>query len=459
MSMSRATLAAIAVVAALGISRVAAEDVPAWARPATLEGSSLAWCGDIEPVRAAPDAYRDTPVYVGNEQPADEIREWARQQPGYEGLWIDRENLGWLTLAFSQDAEVRAADLLQRFPDAGVVAVAVEHTAAQMRKLHRRIVRELRRSFSPFIVSTDVPGNVVELGVPYLTADIVAELESRFAGEPLCVSGGDPADRLLPGPQPTAGDGWRLVGHREGRGKVYRTGIATEEQAYRRLWKQAGMPGTPPGVDFDDHVVVWFAEAHGSSCPERRLDDVIVDVDAGLVYPLLVDPETHIACTDDIAGAWQFLVELERSRLPAGPFLLQLGPDDPPSGAPRERTVVDIDLSQHGTVAGPQDVHSDQTIGEPQPAHSGMVVEGYRPEAYVFDVRCGIGYLGEINGIHWVSDRIDVPAAWLPSVSPHGELVVTIEIVTGADAHVEASLAGETVRYDGVRDAPATCEA
>jgi hypothetical protein len=87
------------------------------------------------------------------------------------------------------------------------------------------------------------------------------------------------------------------------------------------------------------------------------------------------------------------------------------------------------------------------------------VVEGYRPEAYVFDVRCGIGYLGEINGIHWVSDRIDVPAAWLPSVSPHGELVVTIEIVTGADAHVEASLAGETVRYDGVRDAPATCEA
>ena len=86
-----------------------------------------------------------------------------------------------------------------------------------------------------------------------------------------------------------------------------------------------------------------------------------------------------------------------------------------------------------------------------------MVLEGYRPEDYAFDVRCGIGYLGEINGIHWVSDRVDVPEAWQGSVGPDGELVVSVDIIEGPDARIEATLNGETVRYDAVREAPAAC--
>jgi hypothetical protein len=458
MTTTSAAMAAIASAIVLSLSAAAADDEPERTRPAALEGSSLVWCGDLAPIQAAPEAYRDTPVYLGNEQPTAEVKAWARKQPGFEGLWIDRDNLGWLTLAFSQDVEARQADLLVRFPDVGVVAVAVEHTAKELRRLHRRVVRELQGSLGAFGVSDDVVRNVIEVDVPYLTADVVAELERRFTGEPLCIDGGDPEDRPARGPQPTSGDGWRLVGHREGRGEVYRTGIASDEEAYRQLWMLADMEGSPPEVDFTDHVVLWFAEPHGSSCPERRMDDVIVDIEAGLVYPLLVDPEAHIACTDDIAGAWQFLVELERSRLPAGPFMVQLGPDDPPSGAPEERTVVDVDLSQPGTVAGADDVHLDPTIGEPKPAHSGMVMEGFEPEDYAFDVRCGIGYLGEINGVHWVTDRADVPAAWQGAVSPDGELVVIVEFYYGEDAHLEASLGGETVRYDAVREAPPVCE-
>ncbi|CAN5816487.1 hypothetical protein BH23CHL8_BH23CHL8_03140 [soil metagenome] len=457
MSTTRASIAAAALAMALSLPALGADDASERARPAALEGSSLAWCGDIQPIRAAPEAYRDTPVYVGNEQPVEEIMEWAREQLGYEGLWIDRENFGWLTLAFSKDADARQTDLLERFPDAGVVAVAVDNTAADLRRLHRRAVRELRGSLESFGVSDDVQRNVVEIGVPYLTADVVADLERRFAGEPICVDGGDPADRPVPGPQPTEGDGWRLVGHRQGGGEVYRTGIATDERAYRRLWRLAEMRGRPPAVDLTDHVVLWFAEPHGSSCPERRLDDVVVDRETRRVYPLLVDPEANLGCTDDIAGSWQFLVALERSRLPAGPFMLQLGPGDPPAGAPRERTVVDIDLSRAGVVAGKDDVHFDPTIGQPKPARSGMVLEGFQPEDYAFDVRCGIAYLGEINGIHWVSDRVDVPAAWQGSVGPDGELVVSIDIIEGTDAHIEASLNGETVRYDATREAPAVC--
>ncbi|MFO7532185.1 MAG: hypothetical protein R6W93_06955 [Candidatus Limnocylindrales bacterium] len=450
------TLVAMALALLLSLPVTAAEETPERTGPAALEGSSITWCAELEPIRAAPEAYRDSPVYVGNDQPFEVMR-WARQQPGYEGVWIDRENLGWLTLAFSQDAEARQAELDERFPEAGVVAVAVEHTAAELRKLHRRAVRELQ-GLGSFGVSDDVVRNVVEIDVPYLTADVVAELELRFAGEPLCVDGGEAADQPAPGPQPSAGDGWRLLGHREGRGKVYRTGIASDEQSYRRLWQQAGMKGTPPEVDFVDHVVLWFAEPHGSSCPHRRLDDVIVDADAGLVYPHLVNPRADLACTDDIAGAWQFLVALERSRLPAGPFRIQLGPSDPPPGAPRERTVVEIDLSLPGTVAGAGDIHFDPTIGELPPRRSGMVIEPFGAWDYGFDVRCGIAYLGEINGIHWVSDRTELPAAWQESVDPDGELLVSITIETGADAHIEASLNGERVRYDAVREAPPACE-
>jgi hypothetical protein len=217
------------------------------------------------------------------------------------------------------------------------------------------------------------------------------------------------------------------------------------------------MRGDPPAVDFDRHVVLWFAEPHGSGCPERRLDDVIVDAEQGLVYPLLVDPEANIACTDDIAGSWQFIVALERDRLPVGRFMIQLGPEDPPAGAPQERTVVDVDLSTPGAIADRDDVHFDPSIGEPRPLRSGTGVEPFGESLYAFDVRCGIGYLGEINEIHWVSNTTDVPEAWQESVTEDGELVVRIALVPGEDAHAEASLNGKTIRYDAVREPPPAC--
>ena len=83
---------------------LAADDGPARTEPSALAGSSLTWCGDLEPIRAAPEADRDAPVYAGNEQPEDVIT-WARQQPGFVDVWIDRENLGWLTLTFSRGAD------------------------------------------------------------------------------------------------------------------------------------------------------------------------------------------------------------------------------------------------------------------------------------------------------------------------------------------------------------------
>ena len=44
-------------------------------------------------------------------------------------------------------------------------------------------------------------------------------------------------------------------------------------------------------------------------------------------------------------------------------------------------------------------------------------------------------------------------------MSEDGELVVRVAIVENPDAHVTATLNGETLRYDAVREAPPACEA
>jgi hypothetical protein len=55
-------LVAAALAMVLGLSAAgASEGAPERTRPATLEGSSIAWCGDIQPVRAEPEAYQRRP--------------------------------------------------------------------------------------------------------------------------------------------------------------------------------------------------------------------------------------------------------------------------------------------------------------------------------------------------------------------------------------------------------------
>ncbi len=56
----------------------------------------------------------------------------------------------------------------------------------------------------------------------------------------LCVDGADPADAARDGPQPTEGDGWRLLAD-EPTGEPYRTGIATTEDQYAALWDVNGV--------------------------------------------------------------------------------------------------------------------------------------------------------------------------------------------------------------------------
>jgi len=142
---------------------------------------------DAKVLAADPVFYRDEPIYVGNEQPVEQVRAWARTRPGYQDIWIDRDHNGWIGVGFSEDADVRQAELEAEFLDEETLAL-----------------------FEP------------------------------LAGPMLCVEGTDPVDAVCDGPQLVEGDGWRLLGN-DLTGPSYRTGVATAAEQYRELWAQAGL--------------------------------------------------------------------------------------------------------------------------------------------------------------------------------------------------------------------------
>lgn len=85
-------------------------------------------------------------------------------------------------------------------------------------------------------------------------------------------------------------------------------------------------------------------------CCPVRLDGVVVGgttLHGQIVVPGSVPDSARTAD----ANPHSFVVAVERSLLPAGPFVVQLNATDPPVGAPMEGTAVDVDLSGPGSTA------------------------------------------------------------------------------------------------------------
>ncbi len=424
-------------------------------------GSRIPLCESVEPISAPADRYRDTPIYVANEMPVDEIRAWAAARPGFEDIWIDRDHAGWITVAFSRDVDARQAELEKQFPEVGAVAVGVDWTTAELEELQRRVAQEIAPLF-PVNSWTSVTQGVVGIGIGVLEADRIAAVEEHFAGERVCIEGADPADVPAEGPQPQQGDGWRLLADQQGVGQPYRTGIATDRASYQALWTQIGLRGEPPLVDFESEVVVWFGAVFGSSCPDLRLDDVVVDLERALVHAEIVLVGVPMACTAD-ANPHAYLVAVERAMLPSGPFAIQLGAQDPPSGVPEERTMVDVDLSRPGAVAGPADVHPDPALPEPFVLESGSFIEPGFPQPYRLFVHCGIEWLGSFNDVAWRTDVPDgvldfVPPEWQAAVDADQAIGLSIIMRTDPEPVIAASANGHTVIYRPTTQDPPGCD-
>ena len=69
--------------------------------------------------------------------------------------------------------------------------------------------------------------------------------------------------------------------------------------------------------------VVLFGPAVSGSCPEIRLDAVVVDRLHRLVYADFAHPGQPGVCTSD-ANPHSFVAAIDRSALPASPFTVQL---------------------------------------------------------------------------------------------------------------------------------------
>jgi hypothetical protein len=425
-------------------------------------GATVPRCEELPRIAAPADWYRDSPVYVANEMPVEEIQAWAATKPAFEELWIDREHGGWVTVAFSRDADDRQAELEAEFPEVGVVAVEVDRPMAELEALQRRAMDELRGAFE-LSSAISVFTWTVELGIGVLSEERLEAVASRFAGEPVCVTGVQPSEVTPEGPQAGGGDGWRLLASREGSGEAYRTGIAFDEASYRELWRRAGLPDGAPGVDFATEVVVWFGAVYGSSCPGLRLDDVVVDLERRIVHGEIVLPGPPRGCTAD-ANPHAFVVAVERSRLPAAPFAIQLGAADPPGGVPEERTVVDADLRAPGAVAEPGQVHGDPGLAVPEPGfvESGAVIEPGFEATYRMSVHCGVEWLGVLNGVAWRTEvppgAVDfLPPEWQPVVVDE-TILLTVLLAEGPEPTITATANGRAVVYGPSAEPPPGCD-
>jgi hypothetical protein len=408
-------------------------------------------CDELRPAELPAEHLRDAPIYVANEQPVDDLHAWASTRPGFEQLWIDRDHLGWVVLAFSQDAHIRQDELTERFPEVGAVVLPVDWTMDELGQLQREVSDELGHSNG-----IDVSTGVVEIDVPVLTDDVHREVAARFAGERVCISGRDPGLEPAAGPQQPGGDGWRLLVDELG-GDTYRTGIAADEEGYERLWEEIGLTIPRPVVDFDTEVAIWFGAVFSSSCPDIRLDGVAVDEDARLVHAQIVDVDRAEACTDD-ANPRAFVVAVERARLPEAPFAIQLRREDPYPGTPAERTVVDADLRQPGSPL-PAEHAGDPSLAEP-PEHvvgEGDVIEAGYPVGYRFYLHCGPAWLGPLNDVLWRSETTDTPASWRAVLDADETLVVEVLLEVDPPT-LSATANGHTVVYEPTAEEHPGCD-
>ena len=391
-----------------------------------------------EPLPAAnPSLYRDTPKYVGNEMPAEAVREWAMQYPDFVDVWIDRDHNGWVAAGFTGDVSDRQAEIEETFPGEGVVAVQLDWKEDDLIALEGRVSAELGEDVEILGSSVDPLRGYVSLVIPVLDDDILQAITVHFPGERICVEGLEPEDVVPPGPQPQAGTGWRLLLDDDEAGEVYRAGIAWDQESLTTLL--AGIPGLADvdiDVDFDSEVVLWFGAVHGSSCPNLRLDDVSVVDD--MVSAVIVNPDNSLGCTDD-AIPHTYLVGFERGRLPAPPFYVAL--DDSGFG---ERLRVEADLRGPGSTAAPAQVSQEPVV--PEPEGSGVIIETGFPWEYTVDLACGFTAIGEINWFHWVIEE-PIPDAWLEASSGSESVVVEVLLDEGPEPSLEVTFEGETVVY------------
>ncbi len=140
-------------------------------------------CEDIDVPHAPEDWYAETPVYVGNEMPIDEVRAFATTLEGFRDVWIDRDHNGWIGVGFDDaDVEAHQTALAAEFPGVGVVAVDMPYTAAELEELSQDLQSRLPDGMETASIY-EVQG-FIEIWVGRLTPENIAAVSERCRGFP-----------------------------------------------------------------------------------------------------------------------------------------------------------------------------------------------------------------------------------------------------------------------------------
>jgi hypothetical protein len=253
---------------------------------------------------------------------------YGQQHAGeFGGLYIDQAAGGRVVLLFTANVAVHARAIEALAPGVDSEVRSCRYTEAELIDLVEGLDMDaLRRDGYEVIgAGVDTINNVVTIDARSNLEAAKERLEAQFDGR--VVANISP----VPGPWQNveAGDAWRLLAAGRTNGsEAYTTRAAVDETGWMVLWQEVGLGGEPPEPDLANEIVLSFGIGIGSSCPEVRLDDVVIDADGRVVHALTSDPLAPRACTSDLVGTVAFVVAVERSAVPASPFQARLGPDD-----------------------------------------------------------------------------------------------------------------------------------
>jgi hypothetical protein len=281
---------------------------------------ALAACSGQTPFVASdppPDA-SDVAPPLGRGTIEDLVAYGQEHADEFGGLYIDPPGGDSVVMLFTANVETHHEAVNQIVP--GTPTRQVTHTEAALTELIESFDFQALQAQGIEMVSASVDtiGNQVDLELK--TNDPTVELSLELAHGGML----DVTVHPVPGEWANveAGEGWRLVEVVQASGnEAYIVRAATDEAGWTDVWEAIGGGNAPP-VDFNDEVVVSFAHGMGSSCPELRLDGVVIA--DGVVFSQTSDPLSPRACTDDLVAAEVYVVAVSRDALPADGFTLRL---------------------------------------------------------------------------------------------------------------------------------------
>ena len=121
--------------------------------------------------------------------------------------------------------------------------------------------------------------------------------------------------------QPTSGDGWRLLAYQRGVGDAANVRVVADQAEFEDAWARLLIRTAPSHPDFARTAVFWFTYRGTIGCPSR-FEGLRIDPGRSLVAGSFSLAITS-GCDDKVVPD-SFLVAIDRDRLPAAPYRVQL---------------------------------------------------------------------------------------------------------------------------------------